>query len=303
MSVQAIRWAFNLETPSTIKLVLVALADHADDGGICWPSQTRLALMTGLTTRSVRTAMGRLMASGLIRHDPKKGRLNQMKLAMEIDEVSPGMADILRAKPERDAQQEEPVSAKPESYSHNEEIHSEPEARSAKAEGVSGQQEEPVSAKPETPSKKPETPSYEPSEPPLTTTSSLRSEGALALPPHGIEPDVPAHAKPPRAKTGHRLPGDWALTPDLRAFAEAEGLPDPDRTAERFRDHWHSKTGADARKTDWAATWRNWVRRESDWGQRSRGGGGAPRLTPAQQRQQDVIDTWANVPRIPGVNA
>lgn len=29
---------------------------------------------------------------------------------------------------------------------------------------------------------------------------------------------------------------------------------------EKFRDHWVAKTGKDATKTDWLATWRNWCR-------------------------------------------
>lgn len=50
--------------------------------------------------------------------------------------------------------------------------------------------------------------------------------------------------------------GEWALSerPD---FTEA----DVRREAACFADHWHAKAGADARKVDWQATWRNWVRR------------------------------------------
>ncbi|MNV78051.1 hypothetical protein D3C71_1715200 [compost metagenome] len=33
------------------------------------------------------------------------------------------------------------------------------------------------------------------------------------------------------------------------------------READCFADYWHAKGGADARKVDWQATWRNWVRR------------------------------------------
>lgn len=43
----------------------------------------------------------------------------------------------------------------------------------------------------------------------------------------------------------------------------AEGLP-PERVnieKAKFRDYWNAKTGKDATKHDWQATWRNWVRR------------------------------------------
>jgi len=41
--------------------------------------------------------------------------------------------------------------------------------------------------------------------------------------------------------------------------------------AERFADYWHAKTGVNARKADWEATWRNWIRdaitaRQPAWG-------------------------------------
>jgi hypothetical protein len=34
-----------------------------------------------------------------------------------------------------------------------------------------------------------------------------------------------------------------------------------DQEAEKFRDHWHAMAGADGRKADWSAVWRNWIRR------------------------------------------
>lgn len=92
----------------------------------------------------------------------------------------------------------------------------------------------------------------------------------------GVTPDVAAPSaspdleprKPPpssdKAK-GTRLPlgwvlpkrwGDWALQERQDLTAE-----DVRSEAECFADHWHSKAGADARKVDWEATWRNWVRR------------------------------------------
>lgn len=47
------------------------------------------------------------------------------------------------------------------------------------------------------------------------------------------------------------------------AFAAQQGLTNGRATAElaKFRDFWAAKTGADATKADWQATWRNWVRR------------------------------------------
>ncbi|MGH8431263.1 MAG: hypothetical protein ACREUF_12750, partial [Solimonas sp.] len=51
--------------------------------------------------------------------------------------------------------------------------------------------------------------------------------------------------------------GEWALREQPSWTVEHTR-----HVAEVFRDHWHAKGGADARKVDWEATWRNWVRRE-----------------------------------------
>lgn len=63
---------------------------------------------------------------------------------------------------------------------------------------------------------------------------------------------------------GSRLPADWSLPDDWRAWAEAE-RPDVDvaREAASFADYWHGLAGAKARKADWLGTWRNWIRRSN----------------------------------------
>jgi hypothetical protein len=67
----------------------------------------------------------------------------------------------------------------------------------------------------------------------------------------------------PRADRGARLPDDWSPSEEDRAFARSLGVA-VDREAASFRDYWHAKPGADGRKTNWSATWRNWVRRSSE---------------------------------------
>lgn len=58
------------------------------------------------------------------------------------------------------------------------------------------------------------------------------------------------------AKRGTRIPDDWQMTPELRAFAIDLGL-DPDVTREGFVDYWRGVPGAKGRKLDWPATFRN----------------------------------------------
>jgi hypothetical protein len=65
---------------------------------------------------------------------------------------------------------------------------------------------------------------------------------------------------------GTRLPSDWVLPDEWREFAKAEKRwSDSDVSAEanQFRDYWVALSGSKAVKSDWLATWRNWVRRSN----------------------------------------
>jgi|GEM_PF-2987634 len=70
MSIQAIAWAKKQKTGSpTMKAVLVAICDYADERGMAWPSQKRIADDTELNVKSVRTAMQSLEDAGFIRRE------------------------------------------------------------------------------------------------------------------------------------------------------------------------------------------------------------------------------------------
>lgn len=66
-----------------------------------------------------------------------------------------------------------------------------------------------------------------------------------------------------KKETGSRLPADWRLPKTWGEWAVSEGMAETEvrRSAEMFRDYWHSAASAKARKADWEATWRNWVRK------------------------------------------
>ena len=77
-------------------------------------------------------------------------------------------------------------------------------------------------------------------------------------------PPNPVFKKQPR-KIGTRLAEDWFLPDDWKAMALAlhpdwtpQGVI---RESATFRDYWHAKSGKDAVKMDWKATWRTWIRR------------------------------------------
>lgn len=84
-----------------------------------------------------------------------------------------------------------------------------------------------------------------------------------------------------------RLPTEWSLTAERRQIAETEKL-DADRTFSKFRDHWLAASGANARKRDWDAAWRNWCRNETD--RKPLNGSGVRSQAPMKLRTADEIE-------------
>lgn len=67
MSVKAITWAWSVEAKPTEKLMLLALADHANDEDFtCWPSLTHLEKKTGLNRTTVWRSIDRLVELGAV---------------------------------------------------------------------------------------------------------------------------------------------------------------------------------------------------------------------------------------------
>lgn len=77
---------------------------------------------------------------------------------------------------------------------------------------------------------------------------------------------LPSATPPATTKRGTRLPADWQLPLTWGEWAMSERqqwtADDVRACADRFRDYWISLSGQKATKTDWQATWRNWVRNE-----------------------------------------
>lgn len=73
MSVQAISWALGTAVGDTgAKLLLLALANYADEHGECWPSQARLAQDTELTDRTIRTKLKLLEEGGFLSRERRQ---------------------------------------------------------------------------------------------------------------------------------------------------------------------------------------------------------------------------------------
>lgn len=92
-------------------------------------------------------------------------------------------------------------------------------------------------------------------------SSSLRSEEGKEPPPNPNGLGAPKGAETAR---GSRIPENWSPVPDYEP--EAYGLSQAQHDAEltKFLDYWRSVPGAKGRKSDWPATWRNWMRRAAE---------------------------------------
>src|SRR5208283_1746483 len=86
-------WAWATPLPPTSKLVLMALADIADDHGVCWPSHKTLALKCTLSDRTVRRTLGKLHTLQLLVVEPrlrKNGSSASNCYRLAVDELPPG---------------------------------------------------------------------------------------------------------------------------------------------------------------------------------------------------------------------
>ena len=67
-----------------------------------------------------------------------------------------------------------------------------------------------------------------------------------------------------KSNRGSRLPAEFSLSDDWKAFCQQERQDlNPHKVFAEFKDYWIAQPGQKGVKTDWDATWRNWVRRQN----------------------------------------
>lgn len=67
MSIEALNWAWDQPVDKAVnKLVLLALADHSNADGECWPSMKRIAERSDISARHVSRAISELVDLGLV---------------------------------------------------------------------------------------------------------------------------------------------------------------------------------------------------------------------------------------------
>ena len=111
MSIKAMNWAWDVNLQPAVKLVLLKLADRANDDGECWPGQESIATACNMSERSVVRHIADLEKHGLLvvmrrKNDSGKQETNLYKLnigAVRIagpgDKLSPGKNDDFGPEP------------------------------------------------------------------------------------------------------------------------------------------------------------------------------------------------------------
>lgn len=94
--------------------------------------------------------------------------------------------------------------------------------------------------------------------------NGCQNDGPVPIPipeSHTQIPVLSTTSARPSASRGTRLENPFVLPEEWRVFAERE-RPQFDAMVEgqKFADYWHGVPGTRALKTDWYATWRNYVR-------------------------------------------
>ena len=91
MSVRAMAWAWRQQLSGPEKLVLMAIADHADDDGICWPGNAHIARKCNLSQRSVQRHIKNLIDNGFMtayRRYRETGGQTSNRYVLNVDGVT-----------------------------------------------------------------------------------------------------------------------------------------------------------------------------------------------------------------------
>ena len=102
MSVKALTWAFEQPINATEKVVLLALADHANEDGLCWPSISLLVKRAHVGERTVQRAIQSLEDAGFIARERRvreNGSDTSNLYRLIFDKVSHGVSGGVKLAP------------------------------------------------------------------------------------------------------------------------------------------------------------------------------------------------------------
>jgi hypothetical protein len=222
LSHDATTWARQQDVGNTpAKFLLLMLADYAGSDYSCWPGQTSLSKLTEMSERTIRRATELLVEQGLIRVFYRY-RDNNSRRSCRYQLLIDG-----------------PETELPETVDWR-------------------------SMKQAVPDSLTDTPPDTVTAPTGQAVQTYRSESpVIPSKDPSVEPLLPIPGAARTAKAT-RIPDDFMPDEKMRAWFVGENLqlaiPNPRAEHENFCDYWRAKAGADARKLDWPATWRRWMR-------------------------------------------
>jgi hypothetical protein len=206
-------------------LVLLALADRANDAGTCWPSVAEMAQRARVSERQVQRALGELERAAWLQREARPGRMTLYRITPHVTPDT-GVTPDTQVTPDVEV-------ADPRHGSH---------------------------PTPDTQVANPRHPGHPNHQEPPSEPSENRQSARERAP----------------ATRGTRVPDPFEITPEMAEWAR-QHVPSLDYQAvtEKFVDYWRAVPGAKGVKLDWTATWRNWLRTDSERHQTRR----SPRTT------------------------
>jgi hypothetical protein len=100
---------------------------------------------------------------------------------------------------------------------------------------------------------------------PASDSLEQKATAPLAITETETKTKTPPSKEGGGAKRATRIPDQFIVNQAMRDWA-AKTTPgvNVDNSTAKFVDHWRAKSGRDAAKLDWVATWRNWLRSDYD---------------------------------------
>jgi hypothetical protein len=277
VSNEALGWAFKQDLPTSAKFVLVVLADHADENASCFPSQKKIARMTGMGERSVRRWLEWLEEQNVVTRSSRYGENGRRTTDRYRLNLAANLTTGQSGRPQPPA---ETTTGQIDQWSDS--------TGSTPAMVTGGQ-------------------IGRPARPAETTTGQIDHRSDLQSSPAtvaGHEPSENPQISLSQRETADRaetvtvgpIPPDFTLSDRMRAWA-AEHAPgiDPEAQTDAFVDYWLAKG---EHRADWAASWRGWMRNRARWDAQHRQAPATPGVQSGLQpfqtpRYSDNPDPWA----------
>jgi hypothetical protein len=231
MAISVLTWVWDYsQSRHGSRLVLLAIADSMNnEHGWAWPSVKELVRKTALKERGVQAAIADLV------------KLGELEVAYNAGPKGCNRYRVLLSTPAESAppQSLHPAHAAPPQSSQGQEssqVNGQPPAESAPPAGNAGAQN----------------PARTPAESAPGTVKKPKPKNS------------PTESSSGRRKRATRIPDDFVVTPEMAQWAR-DNVPElinrgrGKRETDKFVNYWQAKSGKDATKHDWVATWRNWM--------------------------------------------